>query len=246
MEVAVSLSGSGLKQPMISEIEAKIKLIRYNMCKIVAGNFDKISSTILEINILENTIDRKDALDFTVEEIDKMTKVVNVFIESINLFNVSGNMEIPNVIASLFMKLRDKWAGHQGRVLSSVMVNYIGKYLKNYCENSDELSEIDRLKCPQIIYFTGLLYNRGMFQTKYCMGILMKFMKKDEQSIIVFCNLLSVCFDKITSDSEIKMFNLKKDDFKIFVTGCSSDKSVSSRVRFMAQDVLELFRTKLL
>jgi hypothetical protein len=223
------------------DIDSKIKAIRYNMCRIVASNFDIISNTILEINVLENTKDRADAVDFTPEEIDRMTKVVQVFIDSIKLFNISGNMEIPNVIASLFVKLRDKWEGHQGRVLSSVMVNYIGKYLKNYCENSDELSFADKQKCPQIIHFTGLLYNRGMFQTKYCMGILVKFMNKEEQSATVFCSLLTVCFDRITSESEIKMFNLKKNDFKKHISDCSVDKSISSRVRFMAQDVLELF-----
>lgn len=228
-----------------SEFDRKIRDIRFNMCRIVASNFDIISNTILEINILENTKERSEAIDFTPEEIEKMTKVVDVFIESIKLFNISsGNTEIPNVIASLFVKLRDKWSGHQGRVLSSVMVNYIGKYLKNYCENSDELSLSDKLKCPQILYFTGLLYNRGMFQTKYCMGILVKFMKKEEQNVIVFCNLLSVCFDKITSDSEVKIFNLKKSDFKKHTEECCIDKSLPTRVRFMAQDLLELFIKK--
>lgn len=239
-----SISTSYAHSKECSEVDAKIKSIRSNMCRIASSNFEIISKTILEINILENIKERADAVDFTPDEIDRMTKVVQVFIDSIKLFNISGSMEIPNVIASLFVKLRDKWEGHQGRVLSSVMVNYIGKYLKNYCENSDELSDVDKLKCPQIIYFTGLLYNRGMFQTKYCMGILLKFMNKNEQNVIVFCNLLTVCFDKITSDSEIKMFNIKKDDFKKYITECSSDKSLPSRVRFMAQDVLELFEKK--
>lgn len=229
-----------------NEFDSKIKDIRHVLCRITSSNYDILSNTILEIKILDNIEERIDAIDFTPEEIDKMTKVVQIFIDSIKLFNVSSSMEIPNVIASLFVKLRDKWAGHQGRVLSSVMVNYIGKYLKNYCENSDELTEIERIKCPQIIYFTGLLYNRGMFQTKYCMGILIKFMNKDEQSINVFCNLLNVCFDKITSESEVKMFNLKKNDFKKYVSECSSDKSISSRLRFMAQDTLELFSKKAL
>ena len=228
----------------ISEFDTKIKSIRLNMFRITTSNFDLISNSILEIKILENIEERADAVDFTVDEIDKMTKVVNIFIDSIKLFNVSGNMEIPNVIASLFVKLRDKWNGHQGRVLSSVMVNYIGKYLKNYCENSDELTELERSKCPQIIYFTGLLYNRGLFQTKYCMGILLKFMHKEEQSTIVFCNLLSVCFDKITSDSEIKMFNLKKNEFKKYIEECCVEKSLPTRIRFMAQDVMELFVKK--
>ena len=227
-----------------SEFDRKIKDIRFNMCRIVSSNFDIISNTILEINVLENTKERADTMDFTPEEIEKMTKVVNIFVESIKIFNISGSMEIPNVIASLFVKLRDKWAGHQGRVLSSVMINYIGKYLKNYCENSDELSDIERSKCPQIIYFTGLLYNRGMFQTKYCMGILIKFMNKEEQSTIVFCNLLTVCFDKITSDSEIKMFNLKKADFKKYIEECCVEKSLSTRVKFIAQDLMELFHKK--
>jgi hypothetical protein len=228
----------------ISEFDSKIKSIRLNMFRITNSNFDLISNVILEIKILENIDERADAIDFTLEEIDRMTKVVNIFIDSIKLFNVSSNMEIPNVIASLFVKLRDKWNGHQGRVLSSVMVNYIGKYLKNYCENSGELSDLERSKCPQILYFTGLLYNRGMFQTKYCMGILLKFMKKDEQNITVFSNLLTVCFDKITSDSEITMFNLKKNDFKKFVEECSIDKSISPRIRFMTQDVVELFKKR--
>jgi hypothetical protein len=227
-----------------SEFDSKIKSIRLNMFRITASNFDLISNTILEIKILENVIERADANDFTPEEIERMTKVVQVFIDSIKLFNVSSNMEIPNVIASLFVKLRDKWEGHQGRVLSSVMINYIGKYLKNYCENSAELSDIERLKCPQIVYFTGLLYNRGLFKTVFCMGILLKFMYKDEQSITVFCNLLTVCFDKITSESEIKIFNQKKDTFKKFISECSSDKSISSRIRFMAQDVMELFEKR--
>jgi hypothetical protein len=204
-----------------NEFDSKIKAIRLNIGLITSSTFDIISNKILEIQILNNIKERSDAVDFIPEEIDKMNIVVQVFIDSIKLFNVSGNMEIPNVIASLFVKLRDKWEGHQGRVLSSVMVNYIGKYLKNYCENSDELSLVDKMKCPQIIYFTGLLYNRGMFQTKYCMGILVKFMNKDEQSITVFCNLLTVCFDKFTSESEIDMFNKKKGDFKSFVLSVS-------------------------
>jgi hypothetical protein len=69
-------------------------------------------------------------------------------------------------------------------------------------------------------------------------------MNKDEQSITVFCNLLTVCFDKFTSESEIEMFSKKKGDFKSFVSECSSDKSISSRIRFMAQDVMELFDGK--
>lgn len=227
-----------------SEFERKIRDIRFNMFRIVANNFDIISNTILEINILDNVIERADAVDFTPQEIENMTKVVEIFIGTIKQFNVNSNMEIPNVIASLFVKLRDKWAGHQGRVLSAVMVDYIGKYLKNYCENSPELDEGDRYKCPQILHFTGLLYNRGMFQTKYCMGILLKFMKKDEESANVFCNLLTVCFDKITSDSEIKMFNLKKADYKKYISEISEDKSLTSRIRFMAEDVMELFVKK--
>jgi hypothetical protein len=214
------------------------------MCRIVLSNFELISNTILKINILDNAIERSDAVEFTPEEIDRMTKVVQIFIDSINQFNVSSNMEIPNVIASLFVKLRDKWEGHQGRVLSAVMVDYIGKYLKNYCENSEELGIVERTKCPQIVYFTGLLYNRGMFQTKYCMGILIKFMKKDEENLTVFCNLLTVCFDKITSESEIKLFNLKKDAFKSFVSDCSVDKSIIPRIRFLTEDLLEIFKKK--
>jgi hypothetical protein len=176
-----------------------------------------------------------------------MNKVVKIFIDATSMFHLSGNnegMEIPNVIASLFMKMRDKWAGHQGRVLASVMVKYINNYLKKYCENSVELSDIEKLKCPQIVLFMGMLYNRGMFSTMNCIFILHKFMNKDEQSISVFCNFLSACFDKITSESEIKTFNMKKDTFKKHITDCSSDKSISSRIRFMTHDVLELFNKK--
>jgi hypothetical protein len=229
------------------DLDTKLKLIRSNICKIAPSNFDIISNTILEINILENYLDRKDAIDFSEEEIKIMNKVVKIFIDATSMFHISGNnegMEIPNVIASLFIKLRHKWAGHQGRVLSAVMVEYISNYLKDYCENSDELSDIEKLKCPKIILFMGMLYNRGMFQSRYCVGILVKFMNKDEQSITVFCNFLTLCFDKITSESEIKMFNIKKEAFKRHISDCSSDKSISSRIRFMAQDVMELFNEK--
>jgi hypothetical protein len=227
------------------DFDSKIKSIRYNICKITPSNYEIISNTILGINVLHNTNERKEVIDFTLEEIDRMTKVVQIFIDAATIFRITGNnegMEIPNTIASLFIKLRDKWEGHQGRVLSSVMVNYIGKYLKNYCENSSELDEIEKMKCPQIVLFTGMLYNRGMFQTKYCMGILIKFMNKNERNINVFCNLLSVCFDKITSSSEISIFNIKKDAFKKYLEECSFDKSISSRIRFLSQDVLELFK----
>ncbi len=240
-----SMESVSLLQSSSDEFDIKIKAIRSNICKIAPSNYDIISNTILEINVLGDYEARKEAIDFTTEEIERMTKVVKIFIDAATIFRITGSnegMEIPNTIASLFMKLRDKWAGHQGRVLSSVMVNYIGKYLKCYCENSCELSDIEKLKCPQIILFTGMLYNRGMFQTKYCMGILVKFMNKDEQNINVFCNLLAVCFDKITSVTEIAMFNIKKDAFKKHLDECSVDKSISSRIRFLAQDVLELFK----
>lgn len=233
-----------LLQPSHDEFDTKLKAIRSNICKIAPSNYEIISNTILEINILNETDERKDAIDFTPQEIERMTKVVKIFIDAATIFRINGSnegMEIPNTIASLFIKMRDKWKGHQGRVLSTVMVKYIGNYLENYCKNSPELSDIDKMKCPQIVLFMGMLYNRGMFQTVYCMRILVKFMNKDEQSITVFCNFLTVCFDKITSDSEIKMFNLKKEEFKKHITECSSDKSISSKIRFMAQDVLELF-----
>jgi len=228
-----------LKGSVLSKEEQAFKDILCKLNKISPENFERLSGEILEIELLSDLGDdspRQKTTDFDPEDIEKMEKVVELFINATcNIRNTGqGGSEMQEILAKLFIKLKDKWDGRQGRILATVMTKYIANYFSKYFDNS--LTFIEKIKCENIMYFTGLLYEKGMFDTRFCMVALMKFKIKDESNIRVFCNLLNACYKKLKNE---KLFTSNKEKFVSFLNECVSDRSIPGLVRNMCMDSLE-------
>jgi len=218
-------------------LEDKISEINGLINKISEERFDLVSGSILQIELLKNE-------EFSPENVEIMKRVVNIFINKMSIISLKFNKEgmiIPFTITNLFIKLKDQWSNGQGRLLASIMVKYIIDYFRDYTEKikkSEEISSFERSKCSRIIFFTGLLFDKGLFDAKFCVFLLKEFMKPEEDNVTIFCYFMMSCHTKLCGVPGYKEKIVPT--IKTYIESCIENKVLSSQSRFLCQDVMDI------
>jgi hypothetical protein len=222
-----------------NSLEDKISEINGLINKISDEKFDLVSGSILRIELFENTNE-----EITPEKVETMKRIVEIFINKMSIISLKFNKEgmiIPLTITNLFIKLKEQWSNGQGRLLASIMVKYIIDYFRDYTEKikrSEEISSSERSKCSKIIFFTGLLFDKGLFDAKFCVFLLKEFMKPEEDNVTIFCYFMMSCHVKLCTVSGYKEKIVP--NIKSYIKSCSENKELQTQTRFLCQDVTEI------
>lgn len=220
-------------------VDEKISEINGLINKISEEKFDLVSGSILQINLFENENN-----EIVPENIEIMKRVVEIFINKMSIISLKFNKEgmiIPLTITNLFIKLKDQWSKGQGRLLASIMVEYIVNYFRDYTDkikSGEEISLSERSKCSKIIFFTGLLFDKGLFDAKFCVFLLKVFMKPEEDNVIIFCYFMMSCHTKLCGVPGYKEKIVPT--IKAYIKPLCDNKELSAQTRFLCQDVMDM------
>lgn len=224
------------------------KKFRSILNKLTPEKFDKLIKQILELDI--NTEERfKGVIDLVFE---KAISEPSFALTYASLCHHLKQLNVPNAAETDTANFRyliiNKCQMEFEKASADETANLLKEKEIDECDDPDKKKEMKRLfeeeerrmrrRSVGNVRFIGELYKQGMISARIMIGCIENLIKKlEEETLECLCKLLTTIGKKVESEPGIDLHPYFNNMQQIVNT---KDKRVSSRIRFMLQDVIDL------
>lgn len=230
------------------ETQELYKKFRSILNKLTPEKFDKLIKQILELDI--NTEERfKGVIDLVFE---KAISEPSFALTYASLCHHLKQLNVPNAAETDTANFRyliiNKCQMEFEKASADETANLLKEKEIDECDDPDKKKEMKllfeeeerrmRRRSVGNVRFIGELYKQGMISARIMIGCIENLIKKlEEETLECLCKLLTTIGKKVESEPGIDLQPYFSNMQKIVNT---KDKRVSSRIRFMLQDVIDL------